>query len=111
MTENQDYEVVDEAQEVSFELSVQTKPKVTDNRESFFHYLDVKLEEYKGIALTEETVRQGKDTVATLRKMKDLIDTKRKAVKKEILAPYEEVEAFCKDANSRIDKVILPISE
>ena len=110
MTENADYEVVREEQEVSFELSVQTLPKVMDNRDEFFKYLDLKLEEFKGIELTEETVKDGKATVAMLRKVKDLIDTKRKAVKAEILAPYAEIEKFCKDAASRVDEVIQPIT-
>ena len=110
MAENTDYEIVDGSAEVSFELSVQTLPRFIDNRETFFKYLDLKLEEFKGIELTEETVKDGKDTVARLRRMKELIETKRKAVKKEILAPYESVEAFCKDANGRIDRVIEPIT-
>ena len=109
--EIKDYEVVNETQEVGFELSVKTLPEIIDNRKKFFGYLDVTLEQFKDITLTEDTVKNGKDTVAKLRKAKELIDTKRKDVKKEILKPYEDVESFCKEANRRIDAVITPITD
>lgn len=106
-----DYEIVENNNnEVTFELSVKTLPEVIDNRKEFFKSLDLTLEQFKGITLTDETVKDGKKTVANLRKAKDLIDTKKRSVKKEILKPYEEIEAFCKEANSRIDSVIEPIT-
>lgn len=110
----EEYEVVKtedvNAPEVSFELSVKTLPEVVNNKEAFMAYLDKTLEEYKGIVIADESeVTKGKKTVATLRKAKETIDTRRKEVKKELLQPYEEVENFCKSVNTRIDSVISPI--
>ena len=103
---NVDYEVV---QDVDFELSVQSLPVLIDNREAFFGSLNNKLDFYRNLEFTEETVKEGKATLATLNNAKKIIDAKRISVKKELMKPYEEVEKFCKEAQEKIDEVARPI--
>lgn len=104
-----EYEVVNEVKEVGFELSVESLPVLVNNKEEFFKYLDSELEKYKDITLTEDSVKDGKATVAYLNNAKKAIDSKRISVKNEILKPYEEIESLCKDVKGRIDGVINPI--
>ena len=110
-----DYEVVEEAKEVKqtdkFELSVETLPVLVSNKEAFFKFLDTELEKYKGITLTEDSVKDGKATVAKLNNAKKSIDAKRISVKNEILKPYEEIEKVCREVKDRIDNVATPIKE
>lgn len=110
-----DYEVVEEVKKVEqvdkFELSVETLPVLVSNKEAFFKYLDTELEKYKGITLTEDSVKDGKATVAKLNNAKKAIDSKRISVKNEILKPYEEIEKVCREVKDRIDNVATPIKE
>lgn len=64
------------------------------------------MELYKEITITEDTVKQGKADVATLRKMKSAIETKRKEVKKEWNKPYEAFELKIKELTRLIDEPI-----
>ena len=67
------------------------------------------MELYKEITITEDTVKQGKADVATLRKMKAAIETKRKSVKKDWNKPYEMFELKIKELTRLIDEPILLI--
>ena len=55
------------------------------------------LEKYKGRVYTPETIGSAKADRATLNKLADAIDGKRKEMKKLYLAPYEEFEGQAKE--------------
>lgn len=72
--------------------------------------LTQELEAFKDYVVANETeVPEGKDTLAKLRKIRKLIDDKRKEIKKEYLVPYDNFEKQVKDIINLIDDPILRI--
>lgn len=68
------------------------------------------LEAYKGRVYTEDTIAQAKKDRATLNKLAEAIDSKRKEMKAKYLEPYEqfdrdtkELKAMIKDQSAEID--------
>ena len=72
--------------------------------------LDI-VNEYKGIAYTEETVRSAKKDRATLVKLKKSISDRRIQIKKEILKPYDAFEAEIKEVSAKIDDQVTEIDK
>lgn len=68
-----------------------------------------RLEYYRGIVVTEDTIKESKADRATLNKLRTAIDTRRKDVKKAYLRPYNEFEAKCKELTVLIDEPIRAI--
>lgn len=64
---------------------------------------------YQGVELTEDSTKEGKESVATLRKIEKALEDKRKEIKKEWMKPYEDLEKKVKELISIIDKPILSI--
>lgn len=56
-----------------------------------------KLEQYKGLAYTEDQIKEAKADRAKLNALATAIDDKRKQIKKQCLQPYEQFEAQIKD--------------
>lgn len=73
--------------------------------------LEKTLENYKGIIVDENTIKQSKADLADLRKMSKEIDTVRKQIKGEWLKPYQDFEEKCKELTSLIDAPITEIKE
>ena len=73
-----------------------------------FNYQELKKEiaektlPYKGLIVTEDAIPVAKTDLANLRKLEKAIDDRRKAVKKEYMAPYTEFESKIKDILSDI---------
>lgn len=67
--------------------------------------------EYKGIAYTEETVQSAKKDRATLVKLKKSISDRRIQIKKEILKPYDVFEAEIKEVSAKIDDQVTEIDK
>ena len=61
------------------------------------------LENYKGIVVTQDTIKESKKDLSELRKLKDSIEDARKKVKKEWMQPYTEFEGRCKELVSLVD--------
>lgn len=61
---------------------------------------------YNSLVFTEEQKAEAKKDVATLRKLKTAIDTKRKDVKKSFMQPYDEFESKVKELTALIDEPI-----
>ncbi len=84
-------------------------------KEISFNFEDIKQEmiarlaKYDGLVYTEETIKEAKVDRATLNKFKEAIEAKRKEVKKQCLAPYEEFEKKIKDLTALIDAPVLAI--
>ena len=64
------------------------------------------VETYKNIVITEEQKGEAKADIATLRKLKDELDDKRKEVKREYMKPCDEFEEKIKSLKAIIDEPI-----
>ena len=73
--------------------------------------LDTELSKYKGLVVTADSYQQCKAKQKELAGYKTQIETLRKKIKAEILAPYEEVERRCKELVASIEEVERPIKE
>lgn len=65
--------------------------------------LTEQLEHYNHLIVTEDTVKEGKEDLANLRKLRDAIETRRKAVKKQWNQPYTIFESQVKELVALID--------
>lgn len=97
------------------ELVIYT-PKETDfiqeiqfNNDEIKQELAVRLEKYNGLVYTNDSIKDAKADRANLNKFKEAIESKRKEMKKQCLAPYEKFEAQIKEITAMIDKPILAI--
>ena len=83
-----------------------------DGNIGFINYQDVKdnalgyISLYDGAVVDEENYQTAKKEVATLRKIKEKLDTKRKEVKAEYLKPFNEFEAQVKELIGLFDTPI-----
>ena len=64
------------------------------------------LEEYKGMVFTAESQPEAKRTVASLRKLKKVMNDRRIEIKKTFMAPYTNFEAQVKELDKLIDEPI-----
>ena len=91
------------------ELKLIVKPNlgtIEFNFDEMERRLDKKLEEYRGIVVTEDTKDIAKKNVAELRKLKTDSDTIRKAVKKEWNKPLAEFDEKIKKLNAKVDEQV-----
>lgn len=71
--------------------------------------LTAQLERYKGLVITEEAIKEGKEDRAKLNKLKTAIDTRRKEIKKQWAEPYMVFENKIKEIMALIDQPIAEI--
>lgn len=91
------------------QIKVERTPgTITTNFAEIEANLKVVLANYKGIIVTEDTVKQSKKDVAELRKIRAAIDDEKKKVKKLWNEPYTIFEDKCKALMALVDE---PISE
>lgn len=64
------------------------------------------LEEYKNMEFTEDSKKEAKATVASLRKLKKSVNDKRLEVKKSFMVPYNTFESQVKELDALIDEPI-----
>lgn len=83
--------------------------KIESNAEELKKLLIPRLEYYNNLVVTEDGIRDAKSDKANLNKLKDAIETKRKAIKKTCLAPYEALEKDFKTLTEIIDKPVKAI--
>lgn len=86
----------------------QTAGTISTNFEDVEKSLKEVLANYKGIVVTEDTVKESKKDVAELRKIRTAIDDEKKKIKKLWNEPYLEFEDKCKKLMALVDE---PISE
>lgn len=90
--------------------SLETLPKTIDfNFEDLKQQLAASLELYTGMVVTEDNIKDAKDDRARLNKLREALETKRKEVKKECMAPYTDFEAKVKELVGLIDRPIAAI--
>lgn len=87
-------------------------PKSVDfNFEQLKQELEVKLENYKNLVVTENSTKEAKEDRAKLNALKNTIDGKRKEIKKEWNVPYIEFENKVKVLIGMIDEPIQTIDK
>lgn len=98
--------------EEKLEVIVDQKPGIIHwNFEQLKTALAEKMQEYKGLVYTEETVPVAKADVATLRKLKKSVSDKRIEIKKKCLEPYEVIEAQAAELTKLLDEPINEIAK
>lgn len=86
-------------------------PAEISNLEEFRQSLVPKLEFYKSLVVTEDSVKSAQSNKSDLNKFKKVIDDRRKEIKKAYLEPYEALESECKQLISLIDEPIKAIDD
>lgn len=85
-------------------------PQAIDfNFDSLKAELEERLVRYNSLVVTEDSIKEAKEDRASLNKLKTALETKRKEVKKEVMAPYTAFEAKMKELVSLIDQPIMAI--
>ena len=72
--------------------------------------LKTRLEKYRGLTFTEETVGEAKAERAALNKLKAALEDKRKEVKKAFAKPYDDFEKKVKELTALVDEPIKAIN-
>lgn len=72
--------------------------------------LTERLHHYNTLVVTEDAIKEAKADLANLRKLKDAIETRRKEVKKQCMAPYNAFEAQVKELTVLIDAPVAAIN-
>ena len=82
-------------------------PQVIEtNGEELKAWLSEKLTQYNDIVVTQETIKAAKDDKAKLTKLRAALEERRKEVKRQCMAPYEDFERKYKELLSLIDEPI-----
>ena len=90
--------------------SLEALPKTIDfNFEELKTQLASSLELYTGLVVTEDGIKSAKEDRAKLNKLREALETKRKEVKKECMAPYTDFEGKVKELVGLIDQPIAAI--
>jgi hypothetical protein len=71
--------------------------------------VEAKIAPFMGLVFQDENIKDAKATLADLRKMRTVIEEKRKAVKKQWLEPYETFEKEVRQITEIIDRPIVEI--
>ncbi len=83
--------------------------KIEFNFEELKTELEIRLEKYKNLTYTKETLEEAKGDRAGLNKLKEAIESRRKEIKKLFLKPYDNFEAEVKELISLINEPIKQI--
>lgn len=91
----------------SYEVQVQQQAgKITCDFEAGKAYLNERLEEYRNVVFTEDSKKEAKATVASLRKEKKAFTDRVKEVRDEYMKPLEEFAAKAKELADMYDQPI-----
>lgn len=71
--------------------------------------LEASLATYTGLVVTEDSIKGAKEDRARLNKLREALEDKRKEVKKQCMAPYNDFEAKVKELVGLIDRPISAI--
>lgn len=94
-----------------------TTDMTTLPKEIGFNFTELKtalaesLQHYRGLLVTEDTIKDAKTDRANLNKLRTAIDTRRKEIKRDYLQPYNAFEAKCKELTMLIDEPIKAIDD
>ena len=89
------------------ELTISQEPGIIKfNFEELKAQLSAKMDEYRGAIFTDDSKQVAKGELANLRKLQKSVDDRRKDVKAQCMAPYEEFEKKVKELKAIIDEPI-----
>lgn len=91
------------------DLATAIPAEIDFNFEELEAELQKQLHHYNTLVVTEDTIKEGKEDRANLRKLREAIETRRKEVKKQCEAPYKAFEAKVKRLTALIDAPIAAI--
>lgn len=91
------------------DLATAIPAEIDFNFEELETELQKQLHHYNTLVVTEDTIKEGKEDRANLRKLREAIETRRKEVKKQCEAPYKAFEAKVKRLTALIDAPIAAI--
>lgn len=94
---------------LDFEIKQETLPVIKINFDEMKAALSEKMEQYKGIIVTEEGLSTCKADQKQLAGLRNKIDTFRKDKKKEMSEPITQFESQCKELISLVEKAEKPI--
>ena len=90
--------------EITSPVQGQALPPIEWNFEAVKQWVETGLKKYENIVYTEDDIPRAKKDRADLNKLSKAIDDKRKEMKKQYLAPYEEFERQANYLTGLIDK-------
>lgn len=96
---------------LDFEIKQETLPVIKINFDEMKAALSEKMEQYKGIIVTEEGLSTCKADQKQLAGLRNKIDTFRKDKKKEMSEPITQFESQCKELISLVERAEKPIKE
>jgi hypothetical protein len=95
--------------ELIFQTASVNLPQSIANLEQLKADLIPRLEKYKTLVVTEDSIKAAKDDKAALNKLKKAIEEQRISIKKQFLEPYNLLEAQCKEVIALIDEPVKAI--
>ena len=95
--------------QVTTDLTPVANTQIETNFEAVKAWLTEELAPYASMVVTPEAIGDAKKTRANIRKVKDSIESQRKAIKKLWNKPYEEYEAKCKELTGIVDNAVTNI--
>lgn len=84
-------------------------PELTFNFDELKTELTERLTHYNSLVVTEDAIKEAKADRANLNKLKAALDEKRKEVKRQCLAPYEQFEKKIKELIDLVDQPVAAI--
>ena len=92
--------------EVTTDLATVTNTQIETNFEAVRDWLTEELAPYATMVVSPDAIADAKKTRASLNKVKDSIDSQRKAIKKVWMKPYEDYEAKCKELTGIVGEAV-----
>lgn len=92
------------------DLATAIPAEIGFNFEELESELQLRLEHYNHLVVTEDAVKEAKEDLANLRKLREALETRRKDVKKQCEVPYKAFEAKEKRLVALIDAPISAIN-
>ncbi|MBO5970672.1 MAG: DUF1351 domain-containing protein [Clostridia bacterium] len=92
--------------EVTTDLATVSNTQIETNFEAVRDWLTEELAPYATMVVSPDAIADAKKTRASLNKVKDSIDSQRKAIKKVWMKPYEEYEAKCKELTGIVGEAV-----
>ncbi len=83
---------------------------ITNNLDEVSASVKAYCDDFKGVVVTEDTVADGRQMLANIRKEKKYLDDQRKEIKKAWNAPYQEFEKKVKEVTALYDEPIALIN-
>ena len=82
-----------------------------DNFDEIKAYLDARLDAYRDLVYSEDSLKTAKADKAQLNKLKKALDTRRKEIKAVYMEPYLRIEAQIKELTAMIDEPLAQIDD